>query len=174
MPWREGTDGERVRYSQRLLPPWWAWVAVLGFVASVAVAYGYAFTVTAGALVGAAGALAAAVLLLGTAPLVRIDERVLRVGRARLPLTHVGRIVPLDQQLSIEARTTRLDPAAHLLLRTATTGTSVMVEVTDPDDPHPYWLFSAKHPQQVATALARAVEEEGEARRGAPTREAPQ
>jgi hypothetical protein len=33
-----------------------------------------------------------------------------------------------------------------------------MVEVTDPDDPHPYWLFSTRDPEKVASALRQAVE----------------
>ena len=33
-----------------------------------------------------------------------------------------------------------------------------MVEVTDPDDPHPYWLFSTRHPEKVASVLRQAVE----------------
>jgi hypothetical protein len=31
----------------------------------------------------------------------------------------------------------------------------VRVELTDPDDPTPYWIFSVRHPEQLLTALGR-------------------
>lgn len=127
----------------------------------IAIAYGYAFGSGAGWLVAAAGALLATGLLLSTRLVVSVDDRVLRVGRARLPLNWVGRVIPLNAELSREARSTRLDPRAHLALRTSRCDTSVMVEVEDPDDPHPYWLFSVKDPDKLASVLREAVERDG-------------
>ncbi|MAT61164.1 MAG: hypothetical protein CMH41_05920 [Micrococcales bacterium] len=158
MQWQEGQDGNQQIYRERIGPAWWIWLAAAGFVGTVAIAYGFAFGPRAGWLVAFAGGLLAAALLTVAATVVRIDERVLRVGRARLPLHWVGRIVPLDEELSTEARSTRLDPAAFLSLRTSGCSTSIMVEVTDPDDPHPYWLFSTRDPEKVASALRQAVE----------------
>ena len=168
MQWREGHDGQEQRYRERLFPGWWVWLAVAGFVAMIAIAYGYAFGVGAGWLVAAAGAVLAIGLLLSTRLNVHVDDRVLRVGRARLPLRWVGRAVPLDAELSREARSTRLDPRAHLALRTSRCATSVMVEVTDPDDPHPYWLFSTKDPDKLVSVLREAVQlDEARRSRGA-------
>ena len=158
MQWQEGQDGQEQRYRERIFPGWWLWLAVAGFVAMIAIAYGYAFGSGAGWLVAAAGGLLAAGVLLATRLTVHVDDQVLRVGRARLPLRWVGRVVPLNAELSREARSTRLDPRAHLALRTSRCDTSVMVEVTDPDDPHPYWLFSVKDPDKLATVLRKAVE----------------
>lgn len=158
MQWQEGQDGTDLIYRERIGPAWWIWLATGGFVMTVAVAYGFAFGPNAGWLVAGAGGALAATLLVVAATVIRIDERVIRVGRARLPLQWVGRIVPLDEELSTEARSTRLDPAAFLSLRTSGCQTSVMVEVTDPDDPHPYWLFSTRHPEKVASVLRQAVE----------------
>jgi hypothetical protein len=174
MPWREGRDGDTRFHTERLLPSWWLWAAALGVIAMVSVAYGSALGSAAGWLMAGAGTALAVWLLLATAPVVHVDDRVLRVGRARLPLAHVGRVLVLDAELSAEARSTRLDPRAYLLLRTATCPMSLMVEVVDPDDPHPYWLFSAKHPQEVATALRLAVEGDKERSDRAHSREGPQ
>ena len=33
----------------------------------------------------------------------------------------------------------------------------VLVRVTDPDDPTPYWLVSSRHPRTLAAALAAGV-----------------
>jgi hypothetical protein len=89
---------------------------------------------------------------------VQIDATELRVRGAHLPLDVVGQVVELD------SRTVRLlagrkgDPAAYVVLQ-PWIGPGVQVIVDDPDDPAPYWLFSTRHPHDVALALrARAAD----------------
>ena len=41
---------------------------------------------------------------------------------------------------------------AFLMLR-AWVGPVVRVEITDPDDPTPYWVFSVRNPEALVTAL---------------------
>ncbi len=151
----EGVDGSDVAYRERVHAPWPVWLVTLVMTASLGIAYGYRL----GALVGIAFFLApqalAAWWLLGTAPLVVVDDRVFRAGRARLPLRHVGRIAPLDPDQTREARGTLADPAAYLCTR-GWTSHSVLVEVDDPDDPHPYWLVSTRHGHDLAPILAAA------------------
>ena len=84
-----------------------------------------------------------------------VDDRVFRAGRARLPLRHVGRIAPLDTEQTRDARGRLADPAAYLCLRSWTSRT-VLVEVEDPDDPHPYWLVSTRRGHDLAPVLAAA------------------
>ena len=45
-----------------------------------------------------------------------------------------------------------LDPAA-LVLHRVWVGPLVRVEVTDPDDPAPYWIFSVREPDRLLTVL---------------------
>ena len=47
-----------------------------------------------------------------------------------------------------------LDPAAHLMLR-AWIRQVVRVEITDPDDPAPYWVFSVRDAPGLIAALRR-------------------
>ena len=47
------------------------------------------------------------------------------------------------------------DPAAYLCLRSWTSRT-VLVEVEDPEDPHPYWLVTTRHGHDLAPVLAAA------------------
>lgn len=155
--WSEGRDGEQPRYAERLLPPWWLWLVVAGFGASLGVAYGYALGRTAGIVVAAAAIALGCVGLIASAPLVRVDERVFRAGRARLPLHHVGRVAALDPATSREARGVELDPAAHTLLRTLSSDRLVIVEVTDQRDPHPYWLVSSRRPDELARVLRESA-----------------
>jgi hypothetical protein len=44
---------------------------------------------------------------------------------------------------------------AHFQLRGGIKG-SVIVEVTDPQDPHPYWQVSTRKPESLIAALANA------------------
>jgi hypothetical protein len=84
-----------------------------------------------------------------------VDDLVLRAGRARLPLRHVARVATFDAQRTREARGPQADPRAYLCLR-GWIRTSVLVEVDDPDDPHPYWLVSTRRPRDLAPVLAAA------------------
>jgi hypothetical protein len=149
----EGVDGERVAYRERLHAPWPVWLIVTLLVLSLAVAYGH----TLGRAAGVATFVGVEALvvwwLLATAPLVQVDERVLRAGRARLPVRVAGRIAPLDEAQTRDARGRLADPAAFLCTRGWISG-SVLVEVEDDEDPHPYWLVSTRHGHDLAAALA--------------------
>ncbi|MBI1376444.1 MAG: DUF3093 family protein [Frankiales bacterium] len=154
-PCVEGVDGTLVAYRERVHAPWWMWLVTVLLTSSLGIAYGFPLGAGWGLLVflGAQGL--AAWWLLGSAPLLVVDDRVLRAGRARLPLRYVGRIAPLDAEQTRQVRGPRADPAAYLCLR-GWVARSVLVEVDDPDDPHPYWLLSTRHGRRLATTLAPA------------------
>ena len=149
----EGVDGSHVVYRERLHAPWPVWVVVTLLVLSLAVAYGHTLGVTAGVVTFVVTEAVVVWWLLATAPLVHVDELVLRAGRARLPVRYAGRIAPLDETQTRDARGRLADPAAYLCTR-GWIGRSVLVEVDDPDDPHPYWLISTRHGHALAQALA--------------------
>jgi hypothetical protein len=151
----EGRDGTVVAYRERLHAPWWVWLVGVVLTGSLGIAYGYPLGAPAGwvVFVGCMGLVAW--WLLATAPLVVVDDVVLRAGRARLPLRCAGRIAPLDAAQTRDARGRLADPAAYLCLR-GWVAASVLVEVEDPDDPHPYWLVSTRHGHDLARALAAA------------------
>ncbi|RJK96509.1 DUF3093 domain-containing protein [Vallicoccus soli] len=130
-------------------------------------------------VLGPLGALwtALAVLLLGGTGLVRsaavVEVRLggdgeLRAGRARLPLSVAGAVVPLDAERAAHARGPGIDARAYHLLR-GWVPTAVLVEVRDPRDPTPYWYVSTRRPER----LARALEEARPGAAGAPSRGAP-
>ena len=86
----------------------------------------------------------------------QIDAKELRVRGAHLPLDAVGEVVELDSRTVRLLAGRRGDPAAYVMLA-PWVGPGLQVTVEDPDDPAPYWLFSTRHPHEVATILrARA------------------
>lgn len=139
-------------YRERLWAPWWLWIVAAAFAAT----FGIAFAVPLGAawglgvLLAAEGIVAAA--LGGMSVLVEVRDHQLVAGRARLPLSSIGRVTALD---AAEARTLRgvgADPRAFLVLR-GWVSTAVRVDLDDPADPTPYWYVSTRRPDRLAAAL---------------------
>lgn len=154
--WHEGLDGTQEFYREVLRPSGGAWAALLG----LALMLGAAYLVALGPL----AALIAIVALVGLGAfwfsrlrtVVRVDDRVVRAGAARLPLNYVGRVRALDAEESAIARSSGADANAYLVLRVGYARTSVAVEVTDPRDPHTYWLISTRHPERLVSAIMEA------------------
>jgi hypothetical protein len=85
---------------------------------------------------------------------VRVADGELHVGSASLPLRFIGQVevVPkADKQVALGPQ---LDPTAFLMIRTWVRPI-VRLEVTDPDDPTPYWIFSVRSPARLLAALGR-------------------
>lgn len=151
---RTDTSG-RAAFDQRLSVPLWWYLPAVGLAvllgAEVHMGYpgirawiGYAILVPL---------FVVAVYRMGRAR-VRVEGGELRVGDAALPLRHVGHVevVPkADKQVALGPE---LDPAAFLVHR-AWIGPLVRVEVTDPEDRTPYWIFSVRDPDRLVAALGR-------------------
>ncbi len=95
--------------------------------------------------------LVAALVALGRSR-VQVRDGELRVGPAVLPLRFAGRVEVVDRRDKQAALGPELDPAAFVLHR-GWVGPLVRVEVTDPDDPTPYWVFSVREPDRLLTAM---------------------
>jgi hypothetical protein len=148
-----GSTSGRSRFDERLsVPLWWYLIAVLVAAllgAEIHMGYpglrswiGYALCVPV-----AVGAL----VLLGRSR-IRVAGGTLRVGGAVKELRHLGRaeVVPKgERQVALGPE---LDPAAFLMLR-AWVRQVVRVEITDPDDQTPYWVFSVRDASGLLTAL---------------------
>jgi hypothetical protein len=151
----EGVDGKNPVFQERLWPSLGQWAFAFIMTSSLGIAYGRAFGANLGIVVGIAATLVAAIGLVVNTPLIQIDELNFRVGRARLPLQYVGKIQKLDAEQSRRARSTDANSKAHFQLRGGIKNT-VIVEVTDPQDPHPYWQVSTRNPDELIAALNAA------------------
>lgn len=151
----EGLDGTRVAYSERLWAPPWAWVLVPALVSVVAIAYGSAYGATVGALGLIAGTLIGWLALFAWSPVIRVDDRVLRAGRARLPLRYAGDARPLVG-VAFREELRAGDARSYVVIRPWATRSGVIVPVTDDEDPHPRWLVASRRPDTLAEALSTA------------------
>jgi len=153
----EGIDGKTPVFRERLWPSVGQWVFVLVMTSSLGIAYGRAYGNDLGLMVGIAATILLGIGIVVNTPLIQIDELNFRVGRARLPLQFVGKIQKLDNQQSRRARSTDANSNAHFQLRGGIKNT-VIVEVTDPQDPHPYWQVSTRKPDELIVALQNATQ----------------
>jgi hypothetical protein len=94
-------------------------------------------------------------ILVLASPVIEIDDGMLRAGRARLPLRFAGETSAYREPDATLQRGRLLDARAWLLLR-GWVGPVVRVEVTDPEDPAPYWLLSTRRPEELKAALDAA------------------
>jgi Protein of unknown function (DUF3093) len=149
---RPATSGA-LRFDERLaVPLWWFLPAIgVGVLLGAEVHLGYpgvrswiGYAVAVPLLVGA-------LLWLGRTR-VQVTETELRAGSAVLPLRYVGRVDVVHRQDKQTALGPELDPAAYMVHR-AWIGPVVRVEVTDPDDPTPYWVVSVRNPDALVAAL---------------------
>jgi hypothetical protein len=145
---------EIVIYSETVRPPFWLLAFIFFLLGSAALAIWAAFDNRSGLI---ALIIALALLpVLNYAMVLRISltERELRVGRAHIERTYVGR----SQVLTIdEMRLTRgrdADPAAYLALR-FWQPRGVKIEVRDARDSTPYWLISSKNAKRLVEALTK-------------------
>ena len=141
-------------FDERLSVPWWWFVPAvgLGVLLGAELHMGYpgvrswiGYVVFTSLLVG--------ILVSLSRARVRVDGGVLQVGSAVLPLRFVGRVEVVDRRDKQAALGPELDPAAFVLHR-GWVGPMVRLEVTDPDDPTPYWVFSVREPDRLLAVLA--------------------
>lgn len=143
-----------IGYRERLLPHWWAWVVAGALVAMLAVAYGSALGLPAGAAVGTIGVGLAAWLLWITSPVVAVDAAGLHAAGAVLPAWALGPATVLDGAGVAQRRGPGCDARTYLVLRPWSAARAVLVAVRDPQDPHPAWLVSSRRPESLAAAVA--------------------
>jgi len=140
-----------VQYRERLWPAWWVFLATALVIPASLLVF-LPISPIAG-VVCAIGLYAAIVIvLLATTPVIEVDERMLRVGRARIERSFLGAVTAHEGPEAFAERGVRLDARAYLVLRGWISGL-VRVQLDDPTDPTPYWLVSTRHPTQLAAAL---------------------
>ena len=145
------------RYAERLLPRWWVWPLLGSLVAMLAIAYGAALGSAVGWGVGGIGVFVAVLLVLTTAPRVEVTDTHLVVGAARLPRTCIAAAVEVDAAEIRRLRGPGADARLFVDLRPWSCPGGVHVDLDDPADPHPAWLFSSRHPARVVAALAATM-----------------
>ena len=140
-----------MRYRERLWPAWWVFLATALVIPASLLVF-IPISVLAGYICAAALYVAIVVVLLATAPVIEIDDGMLRVGKARIERSYITSATAHTGQDAFAERGPRLDARAWLVLRGWISGV-VRIEIDDADDPTPYWLVSSRRPAELAAAL---------------------
>lgn len=144
-------------YHERLLVPLRWWLLSAAFAATLWLAFEVSIPYPAVLWAATAVVIAAlAALLVGYgAAEVAVRDGELRAGRARIPVALLAGPTVLDAEATKLQIGREADARAYLLLRPYVRR-SVRVDVTDREDPTPYWLLSTRRPERLVAALRRA------------------
>jgi hypothetical protein len=141
-----------VRYRERLWPAWWVFLTTALVIPASLLVF-LPISPAAGVISAVVLYGAIVVLLLVTTPLIEVDDRMLRVGRARIERSFLGEATAHHGQDAVAERGQRLDARAYLVLRGWIPGVA-RITLTDASDPTPYWLVSTRDPDGLAAALS--------------------
>ncbi len=95
------------------------------------------------------------VTMLGFTAAVTVTSKGVSAGRAQLEWPYVGAVTPLSGE-EVRLRLGRdADPRAYLMYRSYAPE-AVEIAVSDPADPHPYWLVSTRDAAALADAIEKA------------------
>lgn len=87
-----------------------------------------------------------------TSPVILVTDSELKVGKAHISREYISGVSAFSGSHAFTARGTDLDARAWILLR-GWINPVVRVDINDPRDPTPYWLFSSRKPEQLVAVL---------------------
>lgn len=85
-------------------------------------------------------------------PVIELNDKELRVGKAHISREFIGSVSAYSGNYAVAARGPELDARAWIFLR-GWINPVVRVDINDPADPTPYWLFSTRKPEELVAAL---------------------
>lgn len=94
-------------------------------------------------------------ILVATSPVITVTRQQFTAGRASVPIALVGAVTAYSGEDATLQRGRLLDARAWLLIR-GWVSPVVRVELTDADDPTPYWIVSTRAPEALVEALDSA------------------
>lgn len=138
-------------YRERLWPAPWVFIATALVIPASLLVF-LPISLEAGIAVATGLYAAIVAVLIGTTATIEVTADGFRAGRARIDRRFVGAAIASTGPEATAERGVRLDARAWLLVRGWVAGV-VRVELTDPEDPTPYWVVSSRRPEELAKAL---------------------
>ena len=141
-----------MRYREVIHTPLWLLAVIYFFFLSLVLSIWAALGNNAAILTFSAVTLLLIYIYFKSALVIEVDEKELRVGRARISHQYIGQVNILTSQELGKVRTRDADPAAHLAIRFWATK-AVQLMINDQRDSTPYWLISTRHGEKLHKAL---------------------
>jgi len=146
----------QVIYYERVIPKWTSFLPILLIFPT--------FWLTLAPINGLVGALSGIVVTAVTvlimflgSPIIRLEGSSLRVGGAQISVKLLGTAEAAPPGERLASRIPNLDARAFLALQNSRKGL-IKLEIKDPNDPTPYWLFSTGDPKGFVAALEQVRE----------------
>lgn len=93
--------------------------------------------------------------LLLMSPTISLSDGVLSAGSAQVPVAALGEVTVLGESALRRTIGADADARAFLLVR-GNLHRGVRVEISDQNDPTPYWVLTSRRPQSLAAAINAA------------------
>jgi hypothetical protein len=103
-------------------------------------------------LLAVVATLALTAVLFFTSPTIELTESQLLCGKAAISREFLGKITVIQRAQIFEELGRNLDARAFLSIQASVKGL-VKIEITDSQDPTPYWLVSTRNPELLKAKL---------------------
>ena len=110
------------------------------------------FDIMLGVIVSIIVYLAIVIPMALTSPVIIVTDKELKVGKAHISREFISGVSAFSGSHAFAARWTDLNARAWILLR-GWINPVVRIDIDDPQDPTPYWLFSTRKPEELVAAL---------------------
>lgn len=144
----------KVLHKERLWVQWPIPTFILFLVASLAIAYGRVYGNVVGLTTLLVGSAVTALLVVKISPTLLITETNLSIGKVSIPRSAIGTVRALQASETKRLLSHPVHGRGFQQIQ-AGVGTSVLIEIVDECDPHPYWHISTRACTQVAGILNR-------------------
>jgi hypothetical protein len=139
------------KYSEWVLPKWTSFLPVLGIFPTFWLTF-LPIDLVLGSWLGVALTAIVIFLKIAKAPRISVTDEVLSVANAQIDRKFIIAVVAIGPDGVFAARGRDLDSRAWIHFQ-GSGDSLVRIEISDPSDPTPYWLFSTRNPGVLKEAL---------------------
>lgn len=141
-----------LQYREKLLPPFWVWLFLVGISLMLSVSMSAIFGTNVAIIMFAITTLVLGSFAYKFSPELKIDSEFFYAGKAKLPLKIINQIETLNALETTQLRGIKTDLKAFHAV-SPLIPTSIKIEFDDPTDPHTYWLVSTRKGQKIKNVL---------------------
>ena len=138
-------------FREVLRPSWWMYL-IAGFMIPTTILVMAPINFFLGVILSLVVYALIVIPMFTTSPTITLTEKELRVGKAHIDRAFISSVSAYSGNYAVAARGPELDARAWIFLR-GWVNPVVRVDITDPNDPTPYWLFSTRKPEELVSAL---------------------
>jgi hypothetical protein len=146
-------DEKRIepQYTEWVLPNWSSFIPLLGIFPALWLTF-LPINVFIGIWSGLGATILVGSLMVAKSARIVVTQGQLQVSNAKIDRRFVAGVTVIDKSNAFAARGRDLNPRAWIHFQ-GSVQTLARVEINDPDDPTPYWLFSTRNPEKLKASL---------------------